>query len=193
MFSVYSDFQNLDSSSLDSTRFNHSQLMATAPSPNRTGGPSPQQQQQHGGPSPQQQQHGGPSPQQQQQHNGGPSPQQQQGSASPQNGVKGEPNNNAAEMASGSPQCANCKTTTTTTWRRSMNGQRVCNACGLYYRLHKVGCRVLLAHSSSSSSQRGTGSGITPPPSLSLSCRSKISFRQTVFLRVQVDLLARHM
>ncbi|KAI8511410.1 Trans-acting T-cell-specific transcription factor GATA-3, partial [Branchiostoma belcheri] len=33
-------------------------------------------------------------------------------------------------------QCANCKTTTTTLWRRNQNGDPVCNACGLYYKLH---------------------------------------------------------
>lgn len=35
-------------------------------------------------------------------------------------------------------QCANCYTTRTTAWRRDQRGRLVCNACGLYYRLHKV-------------------------------------------------------
>ncbi|TMS39631.1 hypothetical protein L596_006124 [Steinernema carpocapsae] len=34
--------------------------------------------------------------------------------------------------------CANCKTTTTTLWRRNGSGEPVCNACGLYYKLHNV-------------------------------------------------------
>ena len=34
--------------------------------------------------------------------------------------------------------CANCKTTQTTLWRRNQNGEPVCNACGLYYKLHNV-------------------------------------------------------
>ena len=34
--------------------------------------------------------------------------------------------------------CANCKTTQTTLWRRNSNGEPVCNACGLYYKLHSV-------------------------------------------------------
>ncbi|XP_054089677.1 GATA-binding factor C isoform X2 [Zeugodacus cucurbitae] len=34
--------------------------------------------------------------------------------------------------------CANCKTTTTTLWRRNASGEPVCNACGLYYKLHNV-------------------------------------------------------
>ncbi|KAL0978615.1 hypothetical protein UPYG_G00172910 [Umbra pygmaea] len=35
-------------------------------------------------------------------------------------------------------QCANCQTSTTTLWRRNASGEPVCNACGLYYKLHNV-------------------------------------------------------
>ncbi|XP_034027457.1 erythroid transcription factor [Thalassophryne amazonica] len=35
-------------------------------------------------------------------------------------------------------QCANCSTTATTLWRRNVAGESVCNACGLYYKLHQV-------------------------------------------------------
>ncbi|XP_021514293.1 erythroid transcription factor [Meriones unguiculatus] len=35
-------------------------------------------------------------------------------------------------------QCTNCQTTTTTLWRRNASGDPVCNACGLYYKLHQV-------------------------------------------------------
>lgn len=34
--------------------------------------------------------------------------------------------------------CTNCGTTTTTIWRRNVKGEMVCNACGLYYKLHGV-------------------------------------------------------
>ena len=34
--------------------------------------------------------------------------------------------------------CANCSTKVTPLWRRSENGERICNACGLYYKLHHV-------------------------------------------------------
>ena len=37
--------------------------------------------------------------------------------------------------------CANCNTTTTTLWRRNNNGDPVCNACGLYFKLHNVSIR----------------------------------------------------
>ncbi|KAL1452415.1 hypothetical protein WDU94_006649 [Cyamophila willieti] len=32
--------------------------------------------------------------------------------------------------------CTNCNTKVTTIWRRYPSGEMVCNACGLYYRLH---------------------------------------------------------
>lgn len=34
--------------------------------------------------------------------------------------------------------CSNCGTRTTTIWRRNPLGEMVCNACGLYYKLHNV-------------------------------------------------------
>ncbi|XP_053673620.1 protein bunched, class 2/F/G isoform-like [Anopheles nili] len=58
------------------------------------------------------------SPQQQQQQ----SPQQQQ-----------QQNSQQKDMS-----CTNCGTTTTTIWRRNIRGEMVCNACGLYFKLHGV-------------------------------------------------------
>ncbi|XP_076053806.1 uncharacterized protein LOC143032739 isoform X2 [Oratosquilla oratoria] len=34
--------------------------------------------------------------------------------------------------------CSNCQTTVTSLWRRNAEGGPVCNACGLYYKLHNV-------------------------------------------------------
>ncbi|VEL42938.1 unnamed protein product [Protopolystoma xenopodis] len=34
--------------------------------------------------------------------------------------------------------CANCNTTHTTLWRRNQQGDSVCNACGLYFKLHHL-------------------------------------------------------
>ena len=41
--------------------------------------------------------------------------------------------------------CSNCKTTQTTLWRRNHNGEPVCNACGLYYKLHNVRTKSKIA------------------------------------------------
>lgn len=38
--------------------------------------------------------------------------------------------------------CTNCHTSTTTLWRRNADGEPVCNACGLYMKLHGVSIRV---------------------------------------------------
>lgn len=34
--------------------------------------------------------------------------------------------------------CSNCETTMTSLWRRNASGEPVCNACGLYFKLHGV-------------------------------------------------------
>ncbi|XP_039306205.1 box A-binding factor isoform X2 [Solenopsis invicta] len=34
--------------------------------------------------------------------------------------------------------CSNCETTMTSLWRRNSHGEPVCNACGLYYKLHGI-------------------------------------------------------
>ncbi|KAG0006119.1 putative electron transfer flavoprotein subunit [Entomortierella chlamydospora] len=36
------------------------------------------------------------------------------------------------------PTCTNCKTTMTPLWRKDDAGEVLCNACGLYYKLHRV-------------------------------------------------------
>ncbi|KAI9311226.1 hypothetical protein BX666DRAFT_1822616, partial [Dichotomocladium elegans] len=34
--------------------------------------------------------------------------------------------------------CTNCETTNTPLWRRNANGEPLCNACGLFLKLHGV-------------------------------------------------------
>ncbi|KAI8060666.1 uncharacterized protein B0P05DRAFT_557778 [Gilbertella persicaria] len=36
------------------------------------------------------------------------------------------------------PICSNCETTTTPLWRRSTDDKILCNACGLYFKLHNI-------------------------------------------------------
>jgi hypothetical protein len=45
-------------------------------------------------------------------------------------------------------KCYNCETTTTPLWRRDDLGNTICNACGLYYKLHQVQRPVTMKRSS---------------------------------------------
>ncbi|KAH8822640.1 hypothetical protein DL96DRAFT_1683701 [Flagelloscypha sp. PMI_526] len=42
----------------------------------------------------------------------------------------------AAHSTDGHNECQNCKTTNTPLWRKNDDGETVCNACGLYFKLH---------------------------------------------------------
>jgi hypothetical protein len=48
------------------------------------------------------------------------------------------PKNNNQQSSQKDLSCTNCGTTTTTIWRRNLRGEMVCNACGLYFKLHGV-------------------------------------------------------
>lgn len=47
-------------------------------------------------------------------------------------------NKNSNNQNSKDMSCTNCGTLTTTIWRRNLRGEMVCNACGLYFKLHGV-------------------------------------------------------
>lgn len=81
--------------------------------------------------------------------------------------------------------CSNCSTTNTTLWRRNNNGEPVCNACGLYFKLHGVNRPLTMkkegpiqtrkrkpkstsSASSSSQQQQQTASRYSNSPSVSL-------------------------
>lgn len=59
--------------------------------------------------------------------------------------LKDEPTTpNSVDNNSTTSKCSNCETVKTTAWRRDAEGKLVCNACGLYYRLHKVSSRLYI-------------------------------------------------
>lgn len=64
--------------------------------------------------------------------------------------------------------CVNCQTIHTPLWRRNESGQPICNACGLYYRLHNVHRPITMKRSTIKRRKRVTAATLvtTPKPSL---------------------------
>lgn len=63
-------------------------------------------------------------------------------------------------------QCTNCQTATTSLWRRNQVGEPVCNACGLYFKLHGVKRPLTMKKDSIQTRKRKPkgGSKIEPEP-----------------------------
>ncbi|XP_077540087.1 uncharacterized protein LOC144152624 isoform X2 [Haemaphysalis longicornis] len=58
--------------------------------------------------------------------------------------------------------CSNCGTTATTLWRRNNEGEPVCNACGLYFKLHNIN-RPLAMRKESIQTRKRKPKGKTTP------------------------------
>jgi hypothetical protein len=58
-------------------------------------------------------------------------------SVSPKPSSQDNENKNTSNKKEGT-QCTNCATTTTPLWRRNPEGEPLCNACGLFLKLHGV-------------------------------------------------------
>ncbi|KAG5362856.1 Nitrogen regulatory protein [Yarrowia sp. B02] len=58
-------------------------------------------------------------------------------------------------------QCSNCNTTTTPLWRRSPEGESLCNACGLFLKLHGVVRPLSLKTDVIKKRNRASGTGST--------------------------------
>uniref|UniRef100_A0A1B6C7B7 GATA-type domain-containing protein n=2 Tax=Clastoptera arizonana TaxID=38151 RepID=A0A1B6C7B7_9HEMI len=61
--------------------------------------------------------------------------------------------------------CSNCRTNATSLWRRNSHGDPVCNACGLYYKLHGVNRPLAMKKDSIQTRKRKPKSGSKSEPS----------------------------
>lgn len=76
-------------------------------------------------------------------------------------GFSPEPQPKKEQEKGAAVQCTNCHTRTTPLWRRNPEGQPLCNACGLFLKLHGVVRPLSLKTDVIKKRQRGTGNPAT--------------------------------
>ncbi|XP_057371509.1 box A-binding factor-like isoform X2 [Daphnia carinata] len=69
--------------------------------------------------------------------------------------------------------CSNCNTTVTTLWRRNTAGEPVCNACGLYYKLHSTNRPPAMKKEGIQTRKRKPKAGTSQPTEKTPNKRSK--------------------
>ncbi|OBZ81609.1 GATA-binding factor A, partial [Choanephora cucurbitarum] len=70
---------------------------------------------------------------------------------------------NSSPSEGKTPVCSNCSTTSTPLWRRSANDELLCNACGLYLKLHNAPRPKYLKPQSSRKEVRGEDESTSQP------------------------------
>ncbi|KAF9999106.1 hypothetical protein BGZ80_003380 [Entomortierella chlamydospora] len=117
-----------------------------------------------------------------------------------QNGSSDYQGSDSASAGSSSmcpqPMCSNCKTTLTPLWRKDDAGDILCNACGLYYKLHRIHRPISLKRnvirrrsryeSSKTASATSTASGTLLQASLSKSQANRLAQNQAQSTNNQV-------
>ncbi|XP_028154852.1 GATA-binding factor 6-B isoform X2 [Diabrotica virgifera virgifera] len=84
--------------------------------------------------------------------------------------------------------CANCKTNNTTLWRRNNQGEPVCNACGLYFKLHGVNRPMSMKKDGiQTRKRRPKNSGGNPGPSGQVRLGNIYQYQHAPELEIQQD------
>ncbi|XP_072379797.1 uncharacterized protein [Diabrotica undecimpunctata] len=84
--------------------------------------------------------------------------------------------------------CANCKTNNTTLWRRNNQGEPVCNACGLYFKLHGVNRPMSMKKDGiQTRKRRPKNSGGNPGPSGQVRIGNIYQYQHAPELEIQQD------
>ncbi|CAO1628211.1 unnamed protein product [Parajaminaea phylloscopi] len=89
----------------------------------------------------------------------GPSPRAESDVGSLTGGAGGGDTSGIGGGVFGALRCTNCGTTTTPLWRRDEEGNNICNACGLYQKLHGVSRPVGMRKTVIKRRKRVTGAG----------------------------------
>lgn len=92
---------------------------------------------------------------------------------SPSSSTSTGSNSNQPNFARGEVRCTNCATTTTPLWRRNPEGQPLCNACGLFLKLHGVVRPLSLKTDVIKKRNRGANGSLGPSGSTSTKSRSQ--------------------